>query len=295
MSARNNRRAEQMSQPKRKIIEPMQSINIMKRHYLSLAIAGFALTLIFNPGTASADPHVFETSGVTPADIEPTVNAFRHHLGHNNGIGGTFIGGRREINWDGVPDQFAAPNLMPANFFNSNSPRGVVFFTPGTGFQVSANSINPTNTPVRFGNIRANFPNIFSTFSPQRLFTALDSNITEALFFIPGTTQSATVRGFGVVFTDVNNDSSTTIDYLDVNGNLLLSRDVLPGPNVRGSLSFLGVIFDSPDVFLVRITSGNTILKTPAAVTSNDSATADLTQDVVVMDDFVYGEPRVRP
>jgi hypothetical protein len=60
-------------------------------------------------------------------------------------------------------------------------------------------------------------------------------------------------------------------------------------------LSFLGVIFDSPDVFLVRITSGNTILKTPAAVTSNDSATADLTvtQDVVVMDDFVYGEPRV--
>jgi hypothetical protein len=267
----------------------------MKKHWLSLAIAGFGLTLIFNPGTASADPRVFEMSGATPADIQPTVNAFRAHLGHNNGIGGTFIGGRREINWDGVPDQFAAPNLMPANFFNSNSPRGVVFFTPGTGFEVSANTINPTNTPVRFGNIRANFPNIFSTFSPQRLFTALDSNVTEALFFIPGTTQSATVRGFGVVFTDVNNDSSTTIEYLDVNGNVLLSRDVLPGPNVRGSLSFLGVIFDSPDVFLVRITSGNTILKTPAAVTSNDSATTDLTvtQDVVVMDDFVYGEPRV--
>jgi hypothetical protein len=273
----------------------MQSINIMKKHHLWLAIATLGLTLMFNAVPASADPHVFETSGVTPADIQPTVNAFRAHLGHNNGIGGTFIGGRREINWDGVPDQFAAPNLMPANFFNSNSPRGVVFFTPGTGFQVSANSINPTNTPVRFGNIRANFPNIFSTFSPQRLFTALDSNITEALFFIPGTTQPARVRGFGVVFTDVNNDSSTTIEYLDVNGNLLLSRDVLPGPNVRGSLSFLGVIFDSPDVFLVRITSGNTILKTPAAVTSNDSATADLTvtQDVVVMDDFVYGEPRV--
>jgi hypothetical protein len=269
--------------------------NIMKKHWLSLAIAGFGLALIFNPGKASADPHVFETSGATPADIKPTVNAFRAHLGHNNGIGGTFIGGRREINWDGVPDQFAAPNLMPANFFNSNSPRGVVFFTPGTGFEVSANTINPTNTPVRFGNIRANFPNIFSTFSPQRLFTALDSNLTEALFFIPGTIQSATVRGFGVVFTDVNNDSSTTIEYLDVNGNLLFSRDVLPGPNVRGSLSFLGVTFDSPEVFLVRITSGNSILRTPAAVASTDSATADLalTQDVVVMDDFIYGEPRL--
>ena len=267
----------------------------MKKHWLSLAIAGFSLTLILNPGTASADLHVFETSGATAADIQPTVNAFRNHLGHNNGIGGTFIGGRREINWDGVPDQFAAPNLMPANFFNSNSPRGVVFFTPGTGFQVSANSINPTNTPVRFGNIRANFPNIFSTFSPQRLFTALDSNVTEALFFIPGTPQPARVRGFGVVFTNVNNDSSTTIEYFDVNGNLLLSRDVLPGPTVHGSLSFLGVIFSSPDVFLVRITSGNSILKTPAAVIGNDFAAADLTQNAVVMDDFIYGEPRVLP
>jgi hypothetical protein len=267
--------------------------NIMKKYYLALAIAGFGLTLIFSPRAALADPRVIEASGATPADIQATVNAFRAHLGHNNGIGGTFTGGRREINWDGVPDQFAAPNLMPANFFNSNSPRGVVFFTPGTGFQVSANSINPTSTPVRFGNIRANFPNIFSTFSPQRLFTALDSNITEALFFIPGTTESATVRGFGVVFTDVNNDSSTTIEYFDVNGNLLLSRDVLPGPNVRGSLSFLGVTFDSPEVFLVRITSGNTILRTPVAVAGNDSATADFTQDVVVMDDFIYGEPRV--
>ena len=266
----------------------------MKKHCLSLAIAGFSLTLILNPGTASADLHVFEASGATPADIQSTVNAFRNHLGHNNGIGGTFIGGRREINWDGVPDQFAAPNLMPANFFNSNSPRGVVFFTPGTGFEVSANSINPTNTPVRFGNIRANFPNIFSTFSPQKLFTALDSNVTEALFFVPGTTQSARVRGFGVVFTDVNSNSSTTIEYFDVNGNLLFSRDVLPGPN-RGSLSFLGVIFSSPDVFLVRITSGNSILKTPAAIIGNDFAAADLTQDAVVMDDFIYGEPRDLP
>lgn len=264
----------------------------MKKHCLSLAIAGFSLTLILNPGTALADLHVFETSGATPADIQQTVNAFRNHLGHNNGIGGTFIGGRREINWDGVPDQFAAPNLMPANFFNSNSPRGVVFFTPGTGFEVSANSINPTNTPVRFGNIRANFPNIFSTFSPQRLFTGLDSNITEALFFIPGTTQPARVRGFGVVFTDVNNASSSTIEYFDVNGNLLFSRDVLPGP-VRGGLSFLGVTFNTPNIFLVRITSGNSILKTPTAVTANDFGAADLTQDAVVMDDFIYGEPRL--
>jgi hypothetical protein len=254
---------------------------IMKKHWLSLAIASCGLTLIFNPGAASAAPHVFEASGATPADIQSTVDAFRNFgdFGTNNGIGGTFLHGRREINWDGVPDAFAAPNLMPANFFNSNSPRGALFFTLGTGFQVSANSINPTNTPVRFGNIHPAYPELFSVFSAQRLFSALDSNITEMLFFVPGTTQSASVKGFGAVFTDVNTDDSTMIEYFDVNGKLLLAQNVVPGTTQRGSLSFLGVAFDTANVFMVRITSGNRILKTP-------------NRDVVVMDDFIYGEPQ---
>src|SRR6266508_6658735 len=146
--------------------------NIMKKHWLSLAIASFGLTLIFNPAAASADPEVFEASGATPADIQTVVDAFRDFLGPNNGVGGTFPDGRREINWDGVPDAFSAPNDLPPNFFNANSPRGAVFFTPGSGLQVSADSVNPTTTPVRFGNLHPDFPRIFSTFSPERLFTA---------------------------------------------------------------------------------------------------------------------------
>src|SRR5215831_16351095 len=190
--------------------------NIRKKHWLSLALASFGLILIFSPVAVSADPQVFEASGATPADIQTAVDAFRNFgdFGTNNGIGGTIPPGRREINWDGVPDARSAPNLLPANFFNNNSPRGVVFFTPGTGFQVSANLVNATNTPVRFGNINRVYPALFSTFSPQRLFTALDSTITENLFFIPGTAQAATVKGFGVVFTDVNDNHSTKIEYL---------------------------------------------------------------------------------
>src|SRR5438046_7517043 len=258
----------------------MQSINIIKKHWLSLAIATLGLTLILNPVAASAaPPQVFEASGAAPADIQTAVDAFRNFLGNNNGIGGTFATGRRESNWDGVPDAFSAPHLLPANFFNSNSPRGVVFFTPGTGFQVSANLVNPTNTPVRFGNINPVYPALFSTFSPQKLFTALKSTITENLFFIPGTTHSATVKGFGAVFTDVNVGNSTKIEYFDVGGNLLFSRNVLPQPTQRAGLSFLGVGFDTASVFLVRITSGNRILKVPNL-------------DVVVMDDFIYGKPQ---
>src|SRR5438552_15713661 len=222
----------------------MQPTNIMKIHWLSLAIATFGLTLIFNPVIASAAPQVFEASGATPADIQTAVDAFRASLGTNNGIGGTFASGRREINWDGAPDALSAPNLLPPNFFNSNSPRGAVFLTLGTGFQVSANTSNSTNTPVRFGNIHPVYPELFSTYTPQRLFAALGSNITETLFFVPGTAQSATVNAFGAVFTDVNSDDSTTIDYFDAGGNLLLSQNVLPGTTARGSLSFLGVKFD---------------------------------------------------
>jgi hypothetical protein len=247
------------------------------------AFAVFMLSLPLLALAAEPEcPNVFEAAGATPADIQATVDAFRNFLGPNNGVGGSFPDGRREINWDGVPDQFAAPNLLPANFFNANSPRGAVFFTPGTGFQVSADSDNPTGTPVRFGNIHPVLPDLFSTFSPERLFSALDSNITEVLFFVPGTPTPATVDGFGAVFTDVNDDNSTKIDYFDVNGELLCSQNVLPGPTNRGSLSFLGVAFDTPEVFQVRITSGNRILRTPA-------------RDVVVMDDFIYGEPQALP
>jgi hypothetical protein len=53
----------------------------MKKHWLSLAIASFGLTLIFNPVAASADPVVFEASGATPADIQTEVDAFRDFFG----------------------------------------------------------------------------------------------------------------------------------------------------------------------------------------------------------------------
>jgi hypothetical protein len=249
--------------------------------HLVIALAALILSL---PTIAVAAPVVFEASGESPADIQDTVDAFRAFLGDlNPNVAGSFPNGRREINWDGVPDAFAAPNPFPANFFNANSPRGAVFFTPGTGFQVSADDANPTNTPVRFGNIHPVFPKLFSTFSPQRLFAALDSTITEVLFFVPGTHGPATVDGFGAVFTDVNRNDSTKIEYFDVDGVLLFSQNVLPGSTKRGSLSFLGVGFDGGErVFLVRITAGNRVLKTPA-------------RDVVVMDDFIYGEPQALP
>jgi hypothetical protein len=240
-----------------------------------------ALVVMLSPVVASAAPVVFESSGAEPLDIQASVDAFRAFLGPlNPNVAGSFPSGRREINWDGVPDAFSAPNSLPANFFNANSPRGAVFLTPGSSFQVSADNSNPTNTPILFGNLHPAFPQVFSVFSPQRLFTAIDSNIVETFFFVPGSPTGATVNGFGVVFTDVNDARSTKIEFLDSGGRVLFTRNVLPGTTPRASLSFLGVGFDAGErVFAVRITSGNRSPRGPG-------------RDVVVMDDFIYGEPQ---
>ena len=227
-------------------------------------------------------PVVVMGTGADTAALTPTVDTFRTNLGgSNNGAsaGSTVFTGRREINWDGVPDAFAAPNNLPANFFNKNSPRGVVFFTPGSGFQVSGNA---GVAPIEFDNLRPDASRKFTTFSRQRLFTALGSPITEVMFFVPGKAQAATSKGFGAVFTHVTRDESAKIEYFDVNGRLLFSG-FAPAIQGRETLSFLAVGFDEgEEVFLVRITSGDVEL----------GGTDRGGRDLVVMDDFIYGEPQ---
>jgi hypothetical protein len=224
----------------------------------------------------------FSATGANAAGIQTTVDAFRTALGTlNANVAGSFPSGRREINWDGVPDASAAPNNLPADFFNVNSPRGVVFSTPGTGFQVSATAAS--GTPVEFGNINATYPTIFQTFSPQRLFTALGSKVVDVTFFVPGSTTPATTSGFGAVFTDVDLFAETSIQFFDETNT---SLGVYSVPELAGSenLSFFGVLFNAGErVGRVRITSGN------AALGPNESLPGT---DVVVMDDFIYAEPQ---
>src|SRR5207302_6558111 len=82
-----------------------------------------------------------EATGANAAAIQSTVDSFRTSLGTlNANTAGSVGSGRREINWDGVPDNKAAPNALPADFFNTTSPRGAVFATAGSGFEVSGNS-----------------------------------------------------------------------------------------------------------------------------------------------------------
>ena len=282
-----------------------------KRVPLTVAAAfGLLSVLVLVPIRQAADardnkpkdfvpPVVFQAAGPTADSIQSSVDAFRAALGdpNNGNAPGPLASGRREINWDGGGgvDATTAP-VTPFNVFLNT--RGGQFTTPGTGLSQAPPSGGPQ------GGLAALFDNptygtIFSTFSPLRLFTPVGSNITDAVFFIPGTNGAApaTLSGFGAVFTDVdqpdgsgpsqkhgNRRASTLMEYFDADGKLLFSSFVPASPG-DGSLSFFGIMFDDARIARVRITSGN------VAPGPND----DRKHDIVVMDDFIYGEPQPLP
>jgi hypothetical protein len=256
---------------------------LMTRVARVFSLAALA-TLAMVPATAEASGskqpavNVQQAAGTSAAAIQSAVDAYRADLGTlNPNVPGSFGSGRREINWDGVPDAFSSPNAFPPDFFNVNSPRGVVFDTPGSGFEVSANA---GVAPIEFDNINPTYSSLFTVFSPQRLFTALDSKVVNVLFFEPGSSTPATSSGFGSVFTDVDRAAKTQIKYFDERNRPLATFDVPASPG-NETLSFLGVRFLDEEVARVRIRSGN------KALGANEKGGRDL----VVMDDFIYGEP----
>src|SRR5262249_12598748 len=145
----------------------------------------------------------------------------------NPNVAGSFGTGRREINWDGVPANFSAINLLPNDFFNVNSPPGAVFSAPGTGVAVSAAATDGTG---RFGNIDLNYPSLFQVFSSPKLFTAINSNIVDVNFFVPGSSVPALTRGFGAVFTHAALPDTTSLMFFGPNNESLGTFLVLPFP-----------------------------------------------------------------
>ena len=259
------------------------------KYIFSLAL----FTMLLSQSMIAA-PVVRQGSGANAAAIQALVDQFRTDLGGlNNGVGGLFTAGRREINWDGVPDNFAEPNLLPVDFFNVNSPRGVIFNSiedeTGAGlnqFSVSADSSNPSAAAVRFGNINATYSSVFQTFSAERLFTMKSAHMMEVNFVVPGTNTPATVSGFGVVFSDVDSSTGGDRSLIRVYDKAGRQLSAASAPVSNNGLSFVGISFNAGErIARVVIESGNFPLGA-----SNNDGTAGI--DVVAMDDFIYGEPR---
>jgi len=251
---------------------------------LTLCVAMLALALTAAVSVASAKPKA-DVLTAAGGKVRKTVNKFRDKLGPDNGgAPGGKRKGRREINWDAVPDEFAAPHALPADFFNAPAApraRGAFLTTPGDHVAVSADSDNPDGALVRFGDINRGYVNQFRTFSAERLFSPIGSNIVNLKFRVPGTRTPAVVRGFGAVYTDIDKRENTAFEYFDAHGK---SLGKFAAPVANKGLSFLGVVFRKAIVARVKIEYGSGKLG-PSDSRSYDAA---------VMDDFLYAEPVAR-
>jgi len=176
-----------------------------------------------------------------------------------------------------VADPFNDRNDFPADFFNTTVTVGSVYATDGSGFR---------NDSALFSEVNPTYAEEFNFFSPTKTFAPVGSNLIDQLFQVAGQPTPAVVRGFGIVFSDVDLPDQTTIQLFAEDGSQLGTFSA-PVRSDAAGLSFVGVTFADAIIARVRITLGTGALG--AAV--ND-ITSGGKADLVVFDNVIYGEPR---
>lgn len=144
----------------------------------------------------SLKPQIVSGAG----NITAHVNQFRNLLGEPlNAVPGS-TSGRREINWDGVPDEYMSASI-PKTFFNAthtgdpdSRKRGFAYASDGD-FRISN---------AGFSTIEPTLAEQLSAFSGTKIFANISSDVWDALFQVAGEDKSAAVNGFGAVFVDVD-------------------------------------------------------------------------------------------
>src|SRR5215510_3156686 len=258
---------------------------------LRIACAVCAL-LLFTPAIFAQQ--VF--SGASTTEATNALNAFRAAIGgaNNGGAATPQTGGRREVNWDGV--------RLDGTDFNNNTTVIVpnkITGIPVNRFQARGFIYNEVTAVSNDGFVSANagVANQFPAFSGANTFAPINSNKIEVNFVLvsdPATTPvPAATRGFGVIFLDVEQANTSSIEYF--NGSVSLGKFFVPaGPS--GQAQFLGVLFNAPVVTRAVITAGTAQVfnfsngqVTPGL--ADISVNAAQYADQVVTDDFVLAEP----
>jgi hypothetical protein len=247
----------------------------------------FALGVVFillgcqdDDSITDPGPQLPQATLVTAAgDITAAVDAFRTALGASNGgTAGEQAAGRREINWDGIgANPFDNRNDFPADFFNTNVKSGAVFTTAGTGFR---------NDSTRFVDINPAYALQFGFFSANKIFAPIGSNVLDQSFRVAGQPTPAVVRGFGIIFSDVDTPNATTVQLFAKDGSSLGTFSAPVRSDANG-FSFLAVTFEEAVIARVRITLGSGAL----GANVND-VSAGGAVDLVVLDNVIYGEPK---
>lgn len=249
---------------------------------LSFAAAGlFFVSFLFSCKKEKSDNEIEHRTEVFSAagEINNKMDDFRGLLGPLNTTLNA-SNGRREINWDGVPDGLIHQQLPP-DFFNptgNDAPiarqRGLAYSATGN-FQVSNSG---------FAQLNGNAGSQFSAFSGNKVFANVSNAQWEIKFQKPGQLTPASIRGFGAVFSDVDLDSSTSVEFF--NGRQSLGKFFVPKKAGSQNFSFLGVYFPDDKITEVRIAHNGKLADNTKDITDGG------TDDLVVLDDFIYSEPK---
>lgn len=210
-------------------------------------------------------------------DIAPKLAEFRTSLGQLNTTPGA-TGGRREINWDGVPDTLLNKRL-PSNFFNpvgsgasASLQRGLLY---GEGdFEVSA---------TNFLHINSEAATEFQAFSGAKVFANVSEFAWPVGFQVAGQNKAAFVSAFGMVFSDVDVEGSATLEFFD--GEKSLGEFGVPAHGNSTKFSFLGVQFPNHKITKVRVHHQGRLVEGKKDISQGG------TDDLIVIDDLIYSEP----
>jgi hypothetical protein len=248
----------------------------MKRFLLIMSVV-IALTGCEKDDDDKPEAIIVTASG----NINSKVDEFRTLLGATLNTTPGQTSGRREIDWDAVPDQFATQKL-PTNFFNPTAPGSPANLQRGFRYSDETDARISSNN---FADFEATNGTEFAAFSGAKTFSAVNNVLWDVFFEVPGQSSAASVKGFGAVFSDVDNAGSTSIEFFS--GTRSLGVYNVP-VKTTGSYSFLGVYFPNEKVTRIRIMQG-------AGVVANgvkDISVPGGTKDLVIMDDFLYDEPK---
>lgn len=213
-------------------------------------------------------------------NINDAISSFRHLLGDQLNTTPGVSGGRREISWDGVPDSLVGKKL-PGDFFNPKGPgaapglqRGLAYGDTGQ-FRISN---------ANFIEVNDKAAGQFSAFSGNKTFANINRSLWEVGFEVAGQAKSASVKGFGVVFADVDLPNSTSVEFF--NGNKSIGKFFVPTHDAGSKFSFLGVYFQNGErITKIRVSHDGMLIDGQKDISDNG------THDLVVLDDFLYSEP----
>ena len=212
-------------------------------------------------------------------NIQDDVEAFKNMLGPLNTTPNA-TSGHREINWEGVPDSLLDKPL-PGDFFNQTGDNALASLQKGITYASTGNFVVSSDG---FSSINNETSSQFTAFSGTKTFANTTAAKWEISFQKAGTTESAFVQAFGLVFSDVDKDSSTSFELF--NGNKSLGTYFVPAHDAASNFSFVGVNFTNNE----RITSV-TVSHDGFLTEGTDDVSNGGARDLVVLDDFIFSEP----